>query len=75
MNNSVVLRQAAKMAQDLEQQWPNNTQQAIQSAFQRTMQRNPTAEELHEHQTLAAEHGLSQVCWVLLNSSEFLYMQ
>ena len=75
MNNSVVLRQAAKMAQHLEQQWPNNLNQAIRSAFQRTMQRNPSEEELQEHQSLATEHGLSQVCWVLLNSSEFLYMQ
>ncbi len=75
MNNSVVLRQATKMAQYLEQQWPKNLSQTIRSAFQRTMQRNPSAEELQEHQSLATEHGLSQVCWVLLNSSEFLYMQ
>lgn len=74
MNNSVVLRQATKMAQDLEQQWPQNTQLAIQSAFHRTLQRHPTTEELQGHLNLASKHGLSQVCWVLLNSSEFLYM-
>lgn len=75
MNNSVVLRQASNMAQDLEKRWPKNPPMAIQTAFQRTLQRNPTDKELSEHQTLAAEHGLPQVCWVLLNSSEFLYMQ
>ena len=75
MNNSVVLRQTTKMAQHLEKQWPKDMSQAIRTAFQRTLQRNPSVEELEEHRSLASEHGLSQVCWVLLNSSEFLYMQ
>ena len=75
MNNSVVLRQTTKMAQHLEKQWPKDMSQAIRTAFQRTLQRNPSVEELEEHRFLASEHGLSQVCWVLLNSSEFLYMQ
>ena len=35
---------------------------------------HPGAEELAWSEDLAAEHGLSSLCWGLFNTSEFLYV-
>ena len=54
---------------------PGEKEQLVERAFEIALARRPTASERGRMVQLAADHGLEQVCRVLLNSSEFVYMQ
>jgi hypothetical protein len=47
----------------------------VARAYRLALGRAPTAEEASRTAGLARDHGLEQACWVLLNSSEFLYLK
>ena len=50
-------------------------ERAIDRAYHYTYGRPSSGEETARAAALAREHGLESVCWVLLNSSEFVYVR
>lgn len=75
MNDSFVLRQAERFASRVERTAPANRGAQVALAYRFALGRDPSATESMEGIRLAEEHGLESVCWVLLNSSEFLYIR
>ena len=52
-----------------------NVESQIERAFQLAYSRNPDAEELATIKPFVEQHGLPELCRVLLNSNEFLYVE
>jgi hypothetical protein len=75
MNNSFVDRQSRKLAQRLRDEIPDQIAPRITRAFQLVLGRDPTAEELEKADQLRVEHSLNEVCWALLNSTEFIFVK
>ena len=75
MNSSFVQRQAASMADRVLRLTQNNPTQAIETAWRLALGRPPTEGEQISAGNAAKERGLSHVCWVLLNSTEFVYVR
>ncbi|MGE0608088.1 MAG: DUF1553 domain-containing protein, partial [Pirellulales bacterium] len=75
MNDSFVLRQADRLAERVRALAGENVPNQINTAYRLTLGRPATPEELSATAKLAAEHGLPSACWVLLNTSEFLYLR
>ncbi|MDA0832490.1 MAG: DUF1553 domain-containing protein [Planctomycetota bacterium] len=76
MNDSFVLRQTERMAERIARSLSNKDRvEHISRAMQLTLGRQPTAVELSQFETLVEQHGLNNLCWVLLNTSEFLYVR
>jgi predicted metal-dependent TIM-barrel fold hydrolase len=73
MNNSFVLRQSRLFAERVKESAGEDVVKQIDRAFQLALTRRPTRQEHAQMLTLIREHDLSSACWVLLNSSEFLY--
>ena len=72
-NNEFILHASERLAAKLEQDFPQ-PEDRIRAAFQRLMQRDPTATESSDCAMLAAQHGLAAVCRVLFNANEFLFL-
>ena len=75
MNNSFVQRQADRLAQRALAAAGGDLPVAIDRAYERALGRRPTDAQRQRALTAARERGLANVCWALLNSSEFLYVQ
>jgi hypothetical protein len=45
-----------------------------EEAVKRILLRKPTAAELSQYQQYASRHGLENLCRVLLNTNEFLFV-
>jgi len=75
MNNSFVQRQADRLAERALAGAGGELPVAIDRAYERALGRRPTNGERQRALTAASERGLASVCWALLNSSEFLYVQ
>jgi hypothetical protein len=73
MNNSFVLRQSRTFATRIRQDVGDDPDAQARRAFQLALTRDPTVEEQRQITTLIRQHGLSNACWVLVNSSEFLF--
>ncbi len=74
MNNAFVLRQARAFASRIEREVESDREHHVRRAFEIALGRTPGREELAWSEDLAAEHGLSSLCWGLFNTSEFLYV-
>ncbi len=48
---------------------------AIERTYELVFGRKPCADEIETMRRHATGNGLSHVCWVLLNSTEFIYVQ
>ncbi len=72
-NNEFILHASERFAAKLEQEFPQ-PEGRIRAAFQRILQRDPTASESSDCTTLAAQHGMAAVCRVLFNANEFLFL-
>jgi hypothetical protein len=75
MNDSFALRQAERFAQRVKREASGDLQRQVKQVFRLALGREPTPEELQMSVKLASENGLEQVCWVLLNATEFLYVR
>jgi hypothetical protein len=75
MNNSFVQRQADKLAARALTEAKNDLPEAIRAAYRHALGRDATRAELKRATTTAQERGLPHVCWALLNSTEFVYVQ
>jgi hypothetical protein len=71
-NNHFVLQNCERLAKQLAADDPAG---AVQAAFRRVLQREPTAEERAEFAAYAGEFGVAAMCRVLFNSNEFLFVE
>ncbi len=75
MNSSFVQRQSARLAERSLQLARQDLSGAIQIAYRLALGRSATGEELQRASAAAQERSLTNVCWALLNSSEFMYVR
>jgi mono/diheme cytochrome c family protein len=75
MNNAFVVRQANHLAERVLAEAKDDEPTAIRLAWQHTLGRQPTDEELTRAVTALKSRGLKNVCWVLMNSTEFVYLR
>jgi hypothetical protein len=75
LNNSFVLRMSDRMADRLRREAPDDLQRQIQRAFQLAYGRGAAAEEMATIKPFVRSHGLAELCRVLVNSNEFLYVE
>jgi hypothetical protein len=75
MNNSFVQRQARHFAGRVRREAGTALEEQVRRAFRLALGRGPSADELARSARLVREHGAEGLCWVLLNTSEFLYLR
>ena len=75
MNNSFVQRQATRFAERLKRRSGDDLHAAVRLAFRHAFGREALGAEIESAAKLAREHGLVEVCWVLLNATEFIYVR
>jgi hypothetical protein len=73
MNNSFVLRQANTFAHRVAKEAGPDPGEQVALAYRLALGRGPSKSEATLAEELVREHGAEQLCWVLFNSSEFLY--
>lgn len=73
-NSPFVVRQAEFFAQRLQSRSSGDLDAAVELAFEMALSRPPTREEASALISLAREAGLGQVCRVIFNTSEFVYV-
>lgn len=74
MNNQFVQHRSVSFARRLERESAGLDEQ-VQRAFLVALGRSPSADELSSSRALVETHGLRALCWGLLNTSEFLYVE
>ena len=75
LNSPFVNRQAQFFAKRVESLAGGNPDAAIKAVFELAFGRPPSAEEAGAMLQLADQHGLEQVCRVVFNTSEFVFLQ
>ena len=75
MNNSFVQRHAAHLAERALKESDNDLPRAIQAAYRLALGRAPTGRESKRALAAAKNRSLTNVCWALLNSTEFVYVR
>jgi hypothetical protein len=75
MNNAFVQRQAGHLAARAAREAGGDPAGAVRLAHRLTLGREPTPQETRRALAAARERSLTNVCWVLLNSTEFLYVR
>lgn len=75
MNGSFVQRQAHYLAKRCDYSAPDSAESAIRMAYRHALLRDPMANELERSAQHVKAYGLESLCWALLNSTEFLYVQ
>ena len=73
MNNPFVLRQARLLAERIKGKNGRKEAQVVR-AYRLTLGRIPTKTEMGGAVSHVRQHGLDSLCWILFNSSEFLYL-
>ncbi len=75
MNNSFVQRQARFFAERVKKEAGTEVDAQVGRAYRLVLGREPNPKEKDRAAALVKEHGLEDLCWVLLNASEFLYVR
>jgi hypothetical protein len=75
MNNSFVQRQAGYLAERALKESNQDLPTAVQNAYRLALGRSPTGPETKRALAAAKDRGLANVCWALLNSTEFIYVR
>jgi hypothetical protein len=75
MNNSFVFRQSDHLAERATKEAKHDLARAVQNAYRLALSRYATTAEAHRAFAAAKERGLTNVCWALLNSTEFVYVR
>jgi mono/diheme cytochrome c family protein len=73
MNNAFIQRQAGHFAARALQDSSGDLAGAIRRSYRLALGRPPTSDEARRALAAARERSLTNVCWVLLNSTEFVY--
>jgi len=74
LNNAFVLRMADRFAERVTRDVGPDIDGQVRRAFQLAFGRVPDEDEQRSSFQLVREHGLSELCRVLYNSSELLYV-
>jgi len=74
LNSHFVIEQSEAFAERVRAEVGLDTVPQIKRAYQLTLLRDPTAEEIGEAAPVVDEHGLPVLCRALLNSNEFLFL-
>ncbi|HKP36144.1 MAG TPA: DUF1553 domain-containing protein [Pyrinomonadaceae bacterium] len=75
MNNGFVQRQAGHLAERELRETANDLPRAIRMVYRLALGRAPTPAETQRALAAARDRSLTNVCWALLNSTEFVYVQ
>jgi mono/diheme cytochrome c family protein len=75
MNNSFIQRHAGHLADRALKEAANDLPRAIQTAYRLSLGRAATDDESKRALAVARERSLTNVCWALLNSTEFVYVR
>ena len=75
MNNAFVQRLSAKLAERALQAARDDVAGAVNQAYLLSLGRKPTPDEASRAIAAVRERGLKNVCWALLNSTEFIYVR
>ena len=73
LNNAFVLEQASRWAKSAEMQQPDPTRR-IQLLFEQAFGRSPEDWELKDSLLFTKDHDWADLCHVLFNSAEFIYV-
>ena len=73
-NSPFTNRQAKFFAERIRGEVTDDVQRQVERVFEVALARPPSADERERMETLATAHGLEQVCRVVLNSSEFVFL-
>jgi hypothetical protein len=74
LNNARLEQTAQHWAQRLEREGGSGKHERLRLAWQQAYARDPSAEELTVAEEFIAAHGWEQLCLVLLNTNEFLFL-
>jgi hypothetical protein len=74
LNNHFVIRQCEHFAERLQKLQPGNLNAQITAAYQLALGRVPRTEELNELSAFGEKDGLSNLCRVIFNSNEFMFI-
>jgi hypothetical protein len=74
LNNRFMEYHAERFVGRLKREAPEGTAAQVRRAYELAFARQPTDAELAFGQRFVAQHGLAQLCLVLLNTSEFSYL-
>ena len=75
MNNAFVQRQAEVLAKRVQADASGDAARAVDRAYAYSVGREPSAVERARALEVSQQRGLANVCWALLNSTEFLYVR
>jgi hypothetical protein len=75
MNNSFLQRHAGLFAERALAESRNDLPRAIRTAYRLALGRPPAAQEAERALAAARARSLTNVCWALLNSTEFVYVR
>jgi hypothetical protein len=75
MNSSFVVRQARCFAERIKKSSGTDTTSAVRLSYKLAFGRGPTFTEQKRAMSLVKNSGLDELCWALINSSEFLYVR
>jgi len=75
LNDAFIEHYAEKFAERLAREAPSGRPAQIRRAYALALARAPTDAEAALGERFAADHGLTQFCIVLLNTSEFLFVE
>jgi uncharacterized protein DUF1553/uncharacterized protein DUF1549/concanavalin A-like lectin/glucanase superfamily protein len=75
MNNSFVQRHAGLLAERALAESANDLPTAVHAAYRLALGRPPAKEEAERALAAARARSLTNVCWALLNSTEFVYVR
>jgi hypothetical protein len=75
MNNSFVQRHAGLLAERALRESANDLPRAVHTAYRLALSRPPTGEETERALVAARARNLTNLCWALLNSTEFIYVR
>ncbi|MFZ4766963.1 MAG: DUF1553 domain-containing protein, partial [Roseimicrobium sp.] len=73
-NSRFTLAQSDAFAARVKKESGDDVAPQIRRAYQLSLNRNPTAEELRDTEPVVRQHGLAPLCRALFNSNEFLFV-
>lgn len=74
LNNALILQQCNRFAQRLLREHPDNIEMQAEQAIRIALARRASDEEIQSASQLIREAGLPQLCRVLFNTNEFIYV-
>lgn len=74
LNDPFIYQQASLMADRLRERFPNELESQIRMVFKQCLLREPMESELRSAKDLVEQAGLDELCRVIFNANEFVYV-